>query len=219
MSTPEGVDPEYDAARVRLGQATRRLSHAVIGRESSLADMDAVTREIENAIERLESAPRRIRDLSMYGQSLKLEIPDGGELPSHIGRPGSGPGSPLGLDMVVTRVGQGIEARFRFDAAHEGPPQRGHGGVIALAFDDALGFVINLHQVVAYTGQLSIRYSAGAPMHTPLVIAARLDRQEGRKLFVESELREDRPDAPLIATCSAIFIEMSGHPGITTSSK
>lgn len=218
MSTPEGVDPEYDAARVRLGQAARRLSHAVIGRESSLADMEAVTRDIENAITRLESAPRRVRDLSMYGQSLKLEIPDGGALPSHIGRPGSGPGSPLGLDMVVTRVGQDIEARFRFDAAHEGPPQRGHGGVIALAFDDALGFVINLHQVVAYTGQLSIRYSAGAPMHTPLVIAARLERQEGRKLFVESELREDRPDAPLIATCSAIFIEMSGHPGITASS-
>ena len=33
MSTPEGVDPEYDAARVRLGRAARRLSHAVIGRE------------------------------------------------------------------------------------------------------------------------------------------------------------------------------------------
>jgi hypothetical protein len=55
-------------------------------------------------------------------------------------------------------------------------------------------------------------------MHTPLVIAARLERKEGRKLFVESELREDRPDSPLIATCSAIFVEMSGHPGITASS-
>jgi acyl-coenzyme A thioesterase PaaI-like protein len=218
MSTPEGVDPEYDAARVRLGRATRRLSHAVIGRESSLGDIEAATREIEGVIARLESAPPRVRDLSQYGQSLKLDVPEGGVLPSHIGRPGSGPGSPLGLDMTVTRAGQGIEARFRFDSAHEGPPQRGHGGVIALAFDDALGFVINLHQVVAYTGQLSIRYSAGAPMHTPLVIAARLERKEGRKLFVESELREDRPDSPLIATCSAIFIEMSGHPGITASS-
>lgn len=218
MSKPEGADPEYDAARVRLGDATRRLSHAVIGREASLAEMDAVTRDIEHAIARLDASPRRVRDLSQYGQTLKNEIPDGGVLPSHIGRPGSGPGSPLGLDMVVTRAGDGVEARFTFESAHEGPPQRGHGGVIALAFDDALGFVINMTKMVAYTGQLSIRYSSGAPMHVPLVIRAHLDRQEGRKLFVESEMREDRAEAPLIATCSAIFIEMSGHPGITASS-
>jgi hypothetical protein len=28
-------------------------------------------------------------------------------------------------------------------------------------------------------------------------------------------LREDRPDASLIATCSAIFIEMTDHPGMS----
>jgi len=89
--------------------------------------------------------------------------------------------------------------------------------MVALAFDDALGFVLNMHQIIAYTGRLSISYKAGSPLDTPLVITAWLDRREGRKLFIESELREDRPDAELIATSSAIFIEMTNLPGLSAT--
>jgi len=212
---PEGIDLEYDAARVRLGEAVRRLGHAVVGRESTLDEMRQATIEIEKVSDTLDSAPARIRDLSHFGRVLGEVAPDGAVLPSHISRPGSGPGSPLGLDMVVHRDGDRVRAHFRLGPAHEGPPQRGHGGVVALAFDDALGFVLNMLQIIAYTGELSVRYRAGTPLGCPLVITAWLDRREGRKLFIESELREDRPDADLIATASAIFIEIDRHPGIS----
>ncbi len=212
---PEGTDPEYDAARIRLGTAVRRLGHAAVGHESSLADIEHATRAIDAVSDRLESDPVRIRDLSNFGKSLTEPAPDGAQLPSHIARPGSGPGSPHGLDMVVHRDGDRIRARFHLGPAHEGPPQRGHGGVIALAFDDALGFVLNMHQIIAYTGELSIRYRAGTPIGPPLVITAWLDRREGRKMFIESDLREDRADAPVIASASAIFIEIDRHPGIS----
>ena len=209
MTHPEGLDPVYDAARIRLGAAVRRLGHAAIGHESSLDEMNAAAAELERIAERLEADPRRVRDLSHYGKSLQNEVRDGERLPSHLGRPGSGAGSPYGLDMTTYRDGDRIRACFHFGPATEGPPQRAHGGMVALAFDDALGFVLNLHNVVAYTGQLSVSYKSAAPLDTPVVITAWIDRHERRKYFVDSELREDRPDAPLIATCSAIFIEVS----------
>lgn len=215
MTHPEGLDPVYDAARIRLGIAVRRLGHAAIGHESSLDDMNAAAAELEQIAERLEADPARVRDLSHFGKSLQNVAQDGERLASHLGRPGSGAGSPHGLDMVVHRDGDRIRALFHFGPADEGPPQRAHGGMVALAFDDALGFVLNMHQIIAYTGQLSVRYLGGSPLRTPLVITAWLDRRERRKLFIESELREDRPDAPLIATCSAIFIEMTDHPGMS----
>lgn len=215
MSHPEGLDPVYDAARIRLGAAIRRLGHAAVGRETSIDDMESAAKELERIAADLEADPPRVRDLSHFGKSLQIEARDGERLASHLARPGSGAGSPHGLDMVVHRDGDRIRARFVFGSADEGPPQRAHGGMVALAFDDALGFVLNMHQIIAYTGQLSIRYEAGSPLHTPLVISAWLDRREGRKLFIESELREDRPDSPRIATCSAIFIEMTNHPGLS----
>ncbi len=212
---PEGTDLQYDEARIKLGEAVRRLGHAAVGHESPLADIELATSTIDGVSQRLESSPARIRDLSNFGKSLSEVALDGDQLPSHIARPGSGPGSPYGLDMVVHREGDRIRARFRLGPAHEGPPQRGHGGVIALAFDDALGFVLNMHQIIAYTGELSIRYRAGTPIGSPLVITAWLDRRDGRKMFIESDLREDRPEAPVIATASAIFIEIDRHPGIS----
>jgi acyl-coenzyme A thioesterase PaaI-like protein len=215
VSHPEGIDPVYDAARIRLGAAVRRLGHAAIGHESSIHDMELAAKDVERIADLLESDPRRVRDLSHFGKSLQIEVADGEMLGSHLARPGSGAGSPHGLDMVVHRDGDRVRARFTFGPADEGPPQRAHGGLVALAFDDALGFVLNMHRIIAYTGQLSVSYKAGTPLGTPLVITAWLDRRERRKLFIESELREDRSDAPLIATCSAIFVEMTDHPGMS----
>lgn len=217
MTHPEGLDPDYDAARIRLGQAVRRLGHAAIGHESTLDAMHSAAAELERVADALEADPRRVRDLSHFGKSLQVVARDGEKLLSHLARPGSGAGSPHGLDMEVRRHGDRVRARFRFGPADEGPPARAHGGMVALAFDDALGFVLNMHQIIAYTGQLSVRYQAGSPLETPLVITAWLERREGRKLFIESELREDHDDAPLIATCSAIFIEMVNHPGLSAT--
>lgn len=213
MSTPEGLDPIHDAARVRVGTAVRRLAHAVVGRDADTDELNDAAAEIERMAEELESRPRRIRDLSHFGKTLADEPADGDRLTSHIARPGSGEGSPFGFPMTVHREGNRAVARFAMDSAHEGPPQRAHGGIVALAFDDALGFVLNMHQVIAYTAKLSITYRAGTPLGTPLVITAWMDRRDGRKCFIESELREDRPDAPLIATCSALFIQVERHPG------
>jgi acyl-coenzyme A thioesterase PaaI-like protein len=113
--------------------------------------------------------------------------------------------------MQVHRRGDRIEATFSIGSSFEGAPSRSHGGIVALAFDDAMGFMLNLLKTVAYTGQLTINYKAPTPLHVPLVILAWLGKRDGRKIFLEAELREDRPDASIIATASALFIAINAY--------
>lgn len=205
---PEGQDPAYDATRVRLGAAVRRLGHAVVRHEADIDTMDEVIESIDSLVEHLAAHPSRVRNHEDFKAARTgADAPDQMPMQSHIARPGSGPGSPHGLEMTVHRRGNRIEAAFHVGHSHEGAPGRSHGGFVALAFDDAMGFVLVLEKVVAFTGELTIRYKAATPLNTPLVIEAWLSRREGRKLYMEAELREHRPDAPLIATATALFIE------------
>jgi acyl-coenzyme A thioesterase PaaI-like protein len=113
--------------------------------------------------------------------------------------------------MVVRRSGDHIEARFQLGASVEGAPQRSHGGIVALALDDSMGFVLNLIHTVAYTGELTIRYKSATPLHRPLVIKSWLGKREGRKLWLEAELREDFVGAPIIATATGLFISIEAY--------
>lgn len=211
MKHPEGTDPVYDDARIALGAAVRRLGHAVIGHEVDLATMIETAAHLDRISESFESEAPRSREFSQFSTAHDEDVPDHSRLTSHISRPGSGPGSPHGLEMVVHRRGDRIEAAFTLGASHEGAPQRSHGGIVALAFDDAMGFVLNVIKVVAYTGQITVRYKAPTPLREPLVITAWLDRREGRKLFLEAELHQHGPDGPVLATSSALFIAIERY--------
>lgn len=211
MRYPEGLDADYDRTRIELGAAVRRLGHAVIGHEADRRTMLDALDALGRISESLENQPRRVRDFSHFSDGYEGEVLDNHPLSSHISRPGSGPGSPHGLDMQVHRRGEQIEAVFTLGASHEGAPQRSHGGIVALAFDDAMGFVLKVVKVMAYTGELKVRYHAPTPLHTELVLHAWFDRREGRKLYLEGDLREKAPDSPVLATASAVFIAIESY--------
>ena len=44
-------------------------------------------------------------------------------------------------------------------SAHEGAPNRSHGGIVAALFDDVFGFVLGVIHQAAFTGDLYIRYA------------------------------------------------------------
>jgi acyl-coenzyme A thioesterase PaaI-like protein len=211
MKYPEGLDQTFDETRVRLGSAVRRLGHAVIGREVDIESMEEAIKALDVLSTNFEQGIARSREFSQFSRAHDTEVPDNTQLTSHITRPGSGPGSPHGLEMQVHRRGDRVEATFIVGSSFEGAPARSHGGIVALAFDDAMGFMLNLLKTVAYTGQLTINYKAPTPLHVPLVIHAWLGQRDGRKIFLEAELREDRPDASVIATASALFIAISAY--------
>jgi acyl-coenzyme A thioesterase PaaI-like protein len=213
MKYPEGINPAYDQARVQLGTAVRRLGHALIGHEVDLQTMIETSDLLDQISESFELEASRTRDFTYFSQAHDEDVPDNSRLTSHVSRPGSGPGSPHGLDMVVHRRGDRIEAEFILGPSHEGAPQRSHGGIVALAFDDAMGFVLNVIKVVAYTGWITVSYKAPTPLRQPLIVTAWLDRREGRKLFLEAELHLLGPDSErtLLATSSALFIAVNNQ--------
>lgn len=211
MKHPEGEDLQYDAARIELGATARRLNHAIVARDVELEQLQSAIAALSSIAEEFERSDRRERSFAHFKDSKRVEFVDGDIMTSHICRPGSGPGSPHGLEMTVTRNGDVAEARFVIGDSYEGAPGRSHGGIVALAFDDAMGFVLSIIHSVAYTGEISVRYKAPTPLNTPLVIRARLDRIEGRKLHLVAEMSEDRPDAPLIATSHALFIAIETY--------
>ena len=211
MKFPEGADSVFDETRVRLGRAVRRLGHAVIGREVEHAIMESTISTLNSLSAEFEEGIARSRAFSQFSNAHDQEVPDNSILSSHITRPGSGPGSPHGLEMEVYRRGDRVEATFIIGSSFEGAPSRSHGGIVALAFDDAMGFMLNLLHTVAYTGQLTTNYKAATPLHTPLVIHAWLGKRDGRKIYLEADLREVGTDRPVIATASALFIAIDTH--------
>ncbi len=92
-------------------------------------------------------------------------------------------------------------------SAHEGAPDRSHGGIVAALFDDVFGYVLGVIQVAAFTGDLYLRYHAPTPLFRELACRVRLAEQDGRKLLMTGELIDIEHDQ-VVATARATFIEV-----------
>lgn len=184
----DGTAPVSEA-RVRAGRAVRELSHALVGRHADDALLDEVASALNTLSGRLEGGQPRHRQPENFQQRHTEDLPAEGEaFETYPDRPYSGSASPLGVDLRVLRRGNEVEAHFTLRAAHEGAPQRSHGGVISAVFDDVFGFVLQLNRVPGFTGELTIRYEAGTPIGRPLVLRARMTSRDGRKIFMSGEL-------------------------------
>ena len=77
-----------------------------------------------------------------------------------------------------------VRSAVTLGAAYEGPPGSVHGGVSALLLDHLMGETASdRHTRTAFTGTLTMRYVRGTPLG-PIRLEARIDRVEGRKVFV-----------------------------------
>ena len=205
------MDPDHEAARARAGASVRALGHALVGHHAPTELLDEITSTLDDLTDRLRTGERRRRDPSTFGQVWSERPPDGAPLTSYPERPASGPASPWGLDLQVRRVGDEVEATFTLGPAHEGAPDRSHGGIVAMAFDDVLGFVLTVIGQAAYTGSLTVRYEAPTPLHVPLTMRARLDRREGRKLLMGADLWDGEQ---CVARATAVFIAVEPRGAI-----
>ncbi len=175
-------------ARAEAGRAIRDVGHALVGHHASLELLDEVTRALDGLTRQLgEGAIRSRSEVRRDGQFVEAP-PDGSILTTYDERPVSGRASPWGLDIEVRRDGDEAVASLTLRAAHEGAPDRSHGGIVAALFDDVFGFVLHIQLQSAFTGELWMRYEAGVPIGEPLTCRVRLDRREGRKLYMTGEL-------------------------------
>lgn len=200
------ADEEVEA-RARLGRGLRRLGHTFVGREATTDTLADVADQLERLTTRRDVGARRQRAARSYDDRWQTEVADGEQMHTYDDRPFSGRSSPWGVDLEVHRHGDEIEARLVLDSAHEGAPGRSHGGIVAGLFDDVFGFVLDVVQEPAFTGELTIRYEQPTPLHRPLACRGRLAKRDGRKLWIEGERVDLGTDGqPVVARGFGLFI-------------
>lgn len=195
-------------ARIRLGREYRALGHAIAGHHVSATDLDAATEKFANIRERIERGEQRTREIERPSGDWGPAPGEGEEMFSFDERPVSGRAAPYGLDVRIVREADEAVGRVTLGAAHEGAPGRSHGGIVSALFDDVFGFVLTIEGQAAFTGTLTIRYEQGVPIGVPLECRVRLDRREGRKLFMSGELAvvDVGAASQVVTRATAIFI-------------
>ena len=184
----------------------RRLASAmrlVIGR---LVQSNAPEGELKTAADALEryadqlAGHSRLKRYEGYGESANA-----GDVGAFFDQsPLIGLANPLAPPIRIEQTGERSAAgSVIFGAAYEGPPGSVHGGFIAAAFDEVLGFVQSLSGSPGFTGTLTVVYRSPAPLHTELQFRCDLNRQEGRKIFADGRVFAGDT---LCAEAEAIFI-------------
>lgn len=201
-----GLDPDLADARQRAGKAIRELSHAFVGRHATMDQVERLADSLEAITDELWPQARRSRaEQGWFSSPVTADYPQGRFVQSYDERPISGSASPYGLDLDLHRHGDEIEALVSLRSAHEGAPERAHGGIVAALFDDVFGFVLGIIKQAAFTGDLYIRYHAPTPLFRELSCRVRLADRDGRKLHLTGELT-DVDTGELCASAKATFI-------------
>lgn len=191
----------------------RQLGHDVVGHAADDTVLDALADAVTEASRTIAAGERRSRDVTGFHERWNAALEEGDPVPSYGDRPFSGDCSPWSVEPDVRRHGEGVRATVTFGSSHEGAPQRCHGGIVAGLFDDILGSVLGVIGEGAFTGELAIRYVAPVPLHRELVCLCRLDRRDGRKLYLSGELLDE--DA-VVARATATFIRPKDAPTQST---
>lgn len=89
----------------------------------------------------------------------------------------------------------------------EGPPGFMHGGAVASIIDTTLGTCALDAAGVVMTAQLSIDFLAPVPLGSVVLVDGRVDRRDGRKLFLSCEVRGAAGDT-LHAKATGLFIQL-----------
>ncbi len=203
------------AMRRRLADAMRRVIERLLTSDAPEAELGAAAERLEEYAERLAGHPRRERYLGFAETAVadpdaEITPPEGGghfDFSPLIGR--SNPLAPP-IEMSSDEAGT-VHGVAVFGTAYEGPPGCVHGGYIAAAFDEVLGYAETFSGQPGMTGTLTTRYRTPTPLHTELRFTAKLDRVEGRKIFCSGTLHAgDR----LCAEANAIFV--TSRPGTYT---
>lgn len=171
------------AERRRLAKAMREVIDRLTTSDAPEAELRAAADGLERYAARLATHPRRTVPYG-YGESA-----NSGDVAAFFDySPMIGLSNPLAPPIRLEVDGNAVRGHVRFGTAYEGPPGHVHGGFVAAAFDEVLGFVQSTTGNPGMTGTLTIRYRKPTPLNTDLRFEASVQRVEGRKIFAEGRL-------------------------------
>ncbi|MGC0415396.1 PaaI family thioesterase [Embleya sp. AB8] len=199
-------DPSsVSASALDLADRVRDLVEAVVWTDVDAAVRADAARRIAELTAELGAA-RRDRAVSL------IRHPDGRL--EHLTQMGSGRLNPQAPRLVFADVAAGpepgaepesveIHARCTLTAAHGGPPERAHGGIVAVLLDQLLGVAAAAAGAPGLTAGLDVRYRRATPYDAPLELTGRWTGRDGRKSFATGEIRAA---GVVTAEATAVFI-------------
>jgi acyl-coenzyme A thioesterase PaaI-like protein len=190
----EAIRSHWEASQAEVGgawQQKRRLAAAmrlVIERlvvsNAPEEELRSAALQLERYAEHLRTHPR-LRHFQGYAESANA-----GDVGAFFDQsPLIGLANPLAPPVRLAKTGERTaEGRVRFGSAYEGPPGCVHGGFVAAAFDEVLGFTQSLGGNPGFTGTLTVRYRVPTPLHTDLRFEGQIDGVERRKTFASGRV-------------------------------
>ncbi len=214
MTESESLDirPHWDATKLsqtemwtqkrRLASAMRLVIERLVPSNAPVDELRRAADGLERYAEALKDHPR-LKDARLFAESANA-----GDVGAFFDQsPMIGLANPLAPPLTIGRKDdRHAHATGVFGSAYEGPPGSVHGGFVAAAFDEVLGYVQSLSGHPGMTGTLEVIYRSPTPLHTPLLFEATFERIEGRKIFTSARLEAD---GVLRAEATAIFVSFS----------
>ncbi len=192
---------EHWNERRKLADKVRALIAEVTSADASAEAYSAAIYHVEQAISMLSQAP--------HYEGLLANTRDMGiarfVAVAHEINPIYGVANPLAPPLQMHRTADRAYGRVRFGASYEGPPGHVHGGHVAAAFDQFLGFAQTLSGVSGMTGKLSLRYVRPTPLNTDLELEGWIKERVGRLVYVDGVLRAA---GVVTAKAKAMFVEV-----------
>jgi acyl-coenzyme A thioesterase PaaI-like protein len=190
------------AQKRRLADAMRLVIERLVPSNAPEDELRRAADGLERYAEALRSHPR-LRYVHGFGESATA-----GDVGAFFDQsPMIGLANPLAPPIRLSQTGPRTALGLvTFGSAYEGPPGSVHGGFVAAAFDEVLGYVQSLGERPGMTGTLTVRYRSPTPLHTELRFEAELVRMEGRKIFTRAQVLGG---GRLCAEAEGIFISVA----------
>ena len=209
--TDGAIEAHWDATKAsggemwvqkrRLADAMRLVIERLVPSNAPTEELRAAAEGLERYAEALRAHPRLMRG---HGHAESATAGDVGAFFDQS--PLIGLANPLAPPITIGRSGdKSAVGSVTFGSAYEGPPGSVHGGFVAAAFDEVLGYVQSLSGTPGMTGTLTVRYILPTPLHQELRFEAEIVRVEGRKIFTEGRVRADDT---VTASAQGVFISM-----------
>jgi acyl-coenzyme A thioesterase PaaI-like protein len=99
-----------------------------------------------------------------------------------------------------------ITAEFVVSENHQGAPGLAHGGLLSLAFDEALGKLMWLLRAPAVTARLETDFIKPVPMGSKLFITAEITGQVNRKVYCSAVGRLNSPVGDIAVRAAALYV-------------
>jgi hypothetical protein len=194
----------------------RKLKHELVAEAKRVVEAIALLDvsqtapdEVIDAISKTRALADRLEDQPSVAEvgGLASAGPDDAALMERSGI--SGRSNPLAPPLYLHMDDDGVTRGNAFyTLPYEGPPGCLHGGFVAAAFDDLLGFAQMASGKAGLTGTLTVRMIRPTPLRERIDYEAWFDHAEGRKIWCRARSRCG--DTPLAEAEILFIIPKSG---------